>query len=189
MRAAPQKLSAFDEFYVDIQITCDTFLNGEDIPVNCAELLSSSEKIGDEVNKQENITPLEDMIEFGEGLEDHMNAQLSSPLGEQETLKSYIDNSSRRKVKDQTLSKTQELQEACNFLEQGHWPQFNLDELKSWSNIVQKIYESKMGEKEQLKKQSFCFLKHYYETIGDYDRLMILLFDMPEGDNFCPELP
>lgn len=186
----PELMQQFDEYYVDIQVECDSFLNSDQTPDYCPEILSWTEELGETINQQLNVTkssdPLGTLIEFSGQLDDYDGkSSTENRIGEVQSslLGKHINDSARTQKTIQQVSGREKMVEACQFLKDRNWVGLEVSDLKEWVNVIEEIYRSQ--QETQLNTQAFCFLKTYYEAIEDYDSLMVLLLEMPEGDNFC----
>lgn len=186
----PKLLDQFDEYYVDIQVECNSFLNADQTPDYCPDILGWAEELGEAINEKLDVTrptnPLAELTKFSDQLEEHFDQAPSRPvLGEARSNveDQEINDSPRLQKTIQEISGREEMIEACEFLAEGSWVDFSVSDLEEWVNIIENLYHSEQNG--ELDPQAFCFLKTYYEAIEDYDSLIVLLLEMPDGEHFC----
>lgn len=193
--ASQDLLEFFDsELFSFFQIACDKDFGDERNALLCKEIQSVVQKIGDELNRRQNVTVrtdgLEQSIESSEQIMSHLNGEVStSSLGESRGVdffaeEAFIRNAKKLPINSQE-SQHEEVVEACEFLKNQQVDSFNLELARPHIAIIKKLFDSGELKTQEEQVKAFCLLKQHYETIEDFDSLIELFLKTPEGEGLC----
>ena len=205
LKENPKLLQEFDQLYERVQEICLADWRHESNKIECQTIAQWDEPasysnwpspnqrlqmVADELSLLEGVNQTSDglagLVEFSDRLDNEGQRSLIGEVKEDEDLlRSHSKMNSTKRVGDSErgVGSNKDLQDVCQFLVARSWQAMDQIQINQWAQLVEKVHHS--IDQPELQKDSFCFLKNYYEQQEKWDELFDLLLKMPEGENFC----